>query len=616
MLEQFKIGGLIANLALFLTFAPLNQLRALDSISGITSFIGIGSGGDDDDDNDKKDQPRSVKEAEEASKSDLGERKYYYKENAPGGIYKEKGADIHGTNAKMQTLVSVITLIAIGFSAIIMGIRCNKSLFKTPSALIFVITSIIFFGAEIYYFLKYQKASNRSMEIDRSGAYQEQYDAMKKAESVTKKAAKLAKQKAWVQTGVAVGFGLAAGVALIETFLKKEPFTCFDSTSMITPSFLLDLIIEKAYASEESFLTGKTGEILKLIGLGGGIGVGAVLALVKKGKIIKPVVDFAMKNAITRGLLFAVAGGLAGTTSFLTHRQAKLLEERAKGYNRLASAIDGMKKGGYEVIDQELVPLTPADLSAQKIVEENQEKGIFFTGGGNTPIIVDKTCSCQKEKNCKKDTAPTFTTQGFGVPNSFAGANAMMPLMGNSLFSGNLTGAGYYGSALGRYYAGRIKKDTKKLEQLKNQELQKQGQTPIPFEKIQNQLEKKMKKQVQQAIAKGLLPLNQVPAQGPEILLDPKIPKDPLAQIIKNEPAPTPPKEIKQNDPAISFNFGEEEEKHLAEDMVENTESSVSDSAYEYSTNDINPQDSSLFQLLSNRYLKTAYPRFFQERPQ
>lgn len=237
----------------------------------------------------------------------------------------------------------------------------------------------------------------------------------------------------------------------------------------------------------------------------------------------------------------------------------------------------------------------------------NQMNGVCFTGLGNS-MNIDENCNCQASNSCSK-VKTTKVPPGM-FPSSVNSSMGSLKDTANQLANGNYSGAMMSGAQLGKN-AVRLLNTRDKMQKKVNELLASKGQKPINFNK---QSENFLRGFYKEAIDSGLVdahieaqnlnagfnPLNTSNAKDSYLMLSPTDRNNPAVQ-----------KELKK----AGFSLGDD-----GFDMFSATPDPQEDvlpglEEYDVAVDDIRKDSGkSIFDVISTRYFRSAYPALLKER--
>ncbi|PIP89586.1 MAG: hypothetical protein COV38_11100 [Bdellovibrionales bacterium CG11_big_fil_rev_8_21_14_0_20_38_13] len=411
----------------------------------------------------------------------------------------------------------------------------------------------------------------------------------------------------------------------IENYISQKKSTT-NAAENLDLSFLPNLI--------DSFLSsahaGDSGPAAKgLLGFGiAGAALGAALAYYTTTYF-----SFLDKLGVgwIRGIFFTVLAGFGLAAYMELNNAAKKLNQNAdiykSLYERLLAAMnsssrfanmDGINNGvrdrirGYQGVRDEM---------------NNPPNGALCLVGNLGEQTVDANCSCRQNNTCSKVDFSAVDFGGQGLPGFFGQTTSGLQTGANSLFSGNLSGANGAFAGMGNNAANLRKlNDRIKGKAISQLDSLNKGKSKTNLEKVEKDLNSALEKVAPQIIKSaqqkngsnlaslgiGTSGLSSGFGGKPEDLK----PKDVLASI--NQAAAPAPSSGGAADPLAGFKF--DFPKDGASDNLDATGAdgalSQGDALGEFENNesDINDRKSeSIFKIITFRYFKSAYPRFFDE---
>ncbi len=355
----------------------------------------------------------------------------------------------------------------------------------------------------------------------------------------------------------------------------------------------------------------------KLAAIGVGLAIGIVVAIVMK---VQTVMTWTAWNGWIRAGFYAAEIVFVGVIASFSKKTADQLQKRADAYKNLYEELTKQWANSPGKSPGANAPIPPQQITSNASEQAYQEmNGSCFTdgpGGGASP---DPSCGCKASKTCKKTNIPSMKFPDFKTPAVLASSARLASDMGDKMYSGDMRGATVSGAALGRN-AVALKNTNDKLMALANSKLAEFGKPPIDFAKNQAQMTNNLKgamKSAWDSLSPGQRNemVNAVMGRG---------------SLEKKEEAPTEVAAVspgtKGGGPSVApgkkkgiFDFigGDEEKKGLAggKGAKEEGEAKGLD-AYEDSSKQITEgADKNLFKLIEIRYMKTAYPIFFEANP-
>lgn len=368
----------------------------------------------------------------------------------------------------------------------------------------------------------------------------------------------------------------------------------------------------------------------KLAATGLGVAGGLAVANMSSGPL-SGLFQKIVQNKYARPLGFSTFALTAFGASKESSDSAKLLEQRAQEYDRLADSLRkrvdqgiNTETGNGETIDQTVQGF---DSSNGGTIGNNE---ICFTGGAASGLTADKNCTCASTNTCAGPQMPKTS----GLP-SFSGTSLLadningLKAASTDLFAGRLKGATTNGQALTNG-AAKITKLRDALRKKINEDRLKAGANAIDFEGGEKKMASTIERQVENAF-NNLSPREQSALArlgsgfgtgDADANKDDK--KDDLADkgsergkvvaaaINPNAGAAN----NKSADGAVwDFNFEEDAAKGAAEQAAIAAALAENEDENYQIEGDINDdRNKDIFNIITRRYLKSAYPVIFDER--
>lgn len=352
-------------------------------------------------------------------------------------------------------------------------------------------------------------------------------------------------------------------------------------------------------------------------------------------KILPKWVETVSKSGYTRAAVFGAHSMVAMVASAQISDAQKKLEQRANQYQQLVQQLKQMGEGTATTGQGTEIKLGTSEVNEFKSPETDlafQDMGetSCFVQNSKNETLADSTCSCKKTNSCKQAEIPKVEFKGFSLPGSMNKTLAGLKQAGNSLYSGKYLEASAGAGSVVNNAAGVGKMEDALLKKI-NERLAKEGKKTTDFNKAKNNYAKRFNSAVGQSLnsmkPSDALVIRQMSngTSGTEKLEEGVIAKkDENGKIVI-----TPAKEAVANsgsksdgsstqDPFNGLNF--EEANGVASTAGQNAAgaAATNDEGYEYGDQDgeqiSDKPGVSLFSLISNRYLKTAFPRIFSEQ--
>ncbi len=408
----------------------------------------------------------------------------------------------------------------------------------------------------------------------------------------------------------------AEGLALVQEFIKNN--TNQDQASSLEfKSFFEEVLngfLSKAIAQDSPAAKGGP-----LSGMGiTAAALGAVLTWYTSNKFM-----FLNKLGVgwIRGIYFGVLAGFAWlAVNELSKGEDKLRSNAAiyKGlHERLRAAMDSKQRlagmGGVKgAVRDRLGEMN------------NPASGAICLVGKLGEQRVDENCACRQTNSCSSVDLSAVDFGGLGLPGFFGQTTGGLQAGANSLFSGNLAGADSAFGSMGSNAANLRKlKDRVKAKAIADVNAVNKNKKPIDLKTIEDQILKDIQKEgpsiLKAAQAKngstlaslgiGTTGISSGLAEDPK-----KLTPETLLESISSKAAPAAAGKAK----GMDFNF-EFPEESSAIAPTGDMALSQGDALNEFESNesDISARpDENIFNIITVRYFKSAYPRIFNEQEQ
>lgn len=377
-----------------------------------------------------------------------------------------------------------------------------------------------------------------------------------------------------------------------------------------------DLIISKANAKESETISKGP---LSAVGIGSAV-LGTVMALkVTTWTPVKTLFSTPYASSGARIGIFGLFAGMGFAAKSEVTKAAERLEDNARVYDNLRDQLlrSLASQGRFAGMGGAQGQVRNRVAAYQGVRDEamNPPNGSLCLVGPPAERRVDQKCACAKNNTCAKAGFSSVGFEGQGLPGFFSESVDGLANGTNSLFAGNLSGAS---SAF-----GGVSQNAAKIRKLKDQTTAKAnkilkdkkiGNTVEDFEK---EFEKKFMQEAPRLLAslpsdqQGLVTGLGFGSTGTGLALDDLKKKDPK-EILANVQAA-----IGKNPAAggggFKFDFAEEANPNTGgEDMNLSQSDALSD--FESNESDISDRpNENIFNIITVRYFKSAYPRFFNE---
>jgi len=413
--------------------------------------------------------------------------------------------------------------------------------------------------------------------------------------------------------------------------IKNKDLLSFEKQKNISKlshilSEILDTMVPSAHAQEETSDTDDS-QNTKAMASGISFGLtGATLAIIFAAvPKIKGALMGAYSNPFVRGAIFAAFAGFAGGATALIKEGAGKLEKQANQYFNLVTQLQQansqitLKTGINQQAQAPIIKPMSSNAAAVALT------GQCFTGGRGK-IRTDSSCSCKSSKSCKTSGMPTIKFEGFKTPNTLKNLVNTNGQMTDQFYKGNVQGANMMAEANNNKNAARLKKLNKSIQGSVNSLLKKAGKKPYDFDKeISNQ-----KTALASTFRDGYSSLsgdmkNKIFSfDKDKKIMDRKEPVSTRGSgasgAVKSSSSSGSKVKSKSENKGGDFKFDfdlddeeEEKEKGMGHKDEGTSEENELDQ-YETTQDDVSQRsETNIFKIIETRYLKTAYPIFFEE---
>ncbi len=496
--------------------------------------------------------------------------------------------------------------------------------------------SLLYVGAEIINWGKYEEASDLAMTIYDNNDKDTQVESFTTAENITRKAADAAYNKAKYAKWAGYGYMTASVLALVESFefwkmggrcnganpKKKAIPPKTDSTNNIIFNKhipFLDLIISPFIIKTALSSLGDNNS--EKIALGVGL-VGAGVLYLFRGQVSKFLFkkDAVMQNGLIRSALFGATAALAINASSRIEKAADKLDERANEYLHLKNQLSRALNSNRSAINtnKSLQSIT-SPIIIPKNTTGTESKSVNCFTGETGSLIPDPNCDCEITNTCKTSELSSIKLGEIKIPTLITDTIGTLENTSNKLYQGDIAGATTAASELTNKSAANIKKLKKSIEKQINNRLKNEKKPPFEFEKHSDLFKKDLSRIAKSAL-NGLSPANRntlLSNLGIKSLS--KIPPTNVINKLltknKNSKGKDNMNRNDQNDSNSNLNFEflgppNNEEKLNKSDVL-----AADKVKYNYNERGgiKNDPNASLFKTITLRYLKSAYSYFFNE---
>lgn len=383
-------------------------------------------------------------------------------------------------------------------------------------------------------------------------------------------------------------------------------------------------VVENKKTGEQKIVVNSVGSKLLAAGLGAAAGMVALQA----GTLGKTAEAW-VKMAGARAAGFGVFAGTAFGAAKESEDAANKLEERAQEYDRLANSLRnqvtqdvGVDTGKSQFIDQ----------SVQTV--DNDTGGIANNAvclAGGTGLKLDASCSCSKTNSCAQPDLPdTSALPAFSGTPLLADSIKSLKATSGDMFAGRLKAATTNGQSLTNG-AAKITRLRDAMEKKINADRLKAKADPVDFDRNEMKFKNGYANQLEKAF-NNLSPREQAALSGisggyfPQTDKDKEEKEEDLAKgdsavdigkkaIVDVNPNPGQNKDKTADGGTWDFNFEEDPKDAAAEQAAIDAALRAEEDQNYVVDGDINDdRNKNLFNIITRRYLKSAYPVIFEEK--
>lgn len=433
-------------------------------------------------------------------------------------------------------------------------------------------------------------------------------------------------------------------LSIVEYLENYQDFNYSAQRNSLIEKIMSKVLIKSAHAAEEVgtdrdakvVKDGKTGEQKIVVNSVGAklaaTGLGAIGGMIVMKQLVAN--ELTMPKMLKTGIARTVAFGAFSVTALGAAKEsddaANKLEERAQEYDRLANTLrnqisQDIENGssGSQFIDQS-VQTVEQDQGA--LIGNNEVCG---TGKGLAPNFTTD-CSCSKTNSCFQPPLPdTSALPAFSGSPILADSIKSLKATSGDVFAGRLKSANTNAQKL-TSGAARITKLRDALQKKINEDRLKKGGNEIDFEKAQNAFNNQFERSLASAFNK-LTPKEQATLNnltggyiGNTDEDKKKGEKDDLAEDSSVDVGakavadvnPNPGTAKKTADGGVwDFNFEDDAKAANAEQAAIDAALKANEDENYVVDGDINDdRNKNLFNIITKRYLKSAYPVIFEEK--
>lgn len=418
-------------------------------------------------------------------------------------------------------------------------------------------------------------------------------------------------------------YDLESFIAYNQTYSEPQEPQNLDQETMFQNALkaAVSIFLGNAYAKESE--DANKGGILSALGISGLV-IGIVAAFMLRKQVTFQAV---LSVGWVRALLF---GGLGLFASFAA-KELEKAKDCANGsadvYKNLADQLERAL-----MMEARMAGMIKPSIGIRNQIQNARAERDNLNGLGAGAVCMignlgeyrlDPKCECRKTNTCSTAKFDTTELSNLGLPSSFGSSLGAFGNGANSLFSGNLAGADSSFGTLGQNAANIERLRKKSMENAiaslkKDKKFEKQK---FNIEKADEALGKMLKDDLNKSVndilsssgsgAGTLAASSAVPSLDSAVAKDPKDLKQLVASIQGNAKAPAKDSGAGQ----FKFDFGDEaaSDQNIANPL--NQGDALSD--FESNESDISDRpNESIFKIITVRYFKSAYPRFFTEEAQ
>lgn len=411
--------------------------------------------------------------------------------------------------------------------------------------------------------------------------------------------------------------------SIAESFLIPSAHAGPSKFASIIKEILIQNAAAAASPSDEAEVSTQTGDKgwsdkemgskLAAIGVGAAVGVIVPIALA----VTKAMQALMEINGWTRAAIYGVVVVFLGVLASFSKKTADQLQDRADAYKALYDKIATIMQNPAARPQGTPAPIPGSNILASAKGEAMQElNGQCFTDGPNGGASADPSCGCKASKTCKSTKMKPMTFSGFKTPDALASTSRMAETMANQVYGGNMTGAMVSAQGIGRN-AVAVKKMNENLMALANSKLAQYGKPTMDFGKMTNGYKNQAMKTMSQGMA-SLSSADRNAAIGAILgagsgKKEEKESAGPVASTGSGKSGTVAGGKKK----SIFDLIGSEDEKDKEAKGAAKKEEGEGKGleAYEDSTKQIQDDGkASIFKIIEMRYMKSAYPVFFEKK--
>lgn len=385
-------------------------------------------------------------------------------------------------------------------------------------------------------------------------------------------------------------------------------------------------VIEDKDSGEKTIAVNKVSYKVGALGLGGA----SFLAIKGLAPTLGTTFQNIAANPWYRSIGFGAFSGVAYGAATESEGAADSLEQRAKEYDRLADSLRNQTTQDLEV---KTGAQTETTLGTTTDIDNGPNtKGqttTCFTGGSGQ-LNADENCSCSSNNSCKKPEVPNLQAlPEFGGQSLLADTMGNLRAAGSQLYSGRL-GEGSAAANKVANAAARITRLRDNLRDKINKDRLTKGKKPIDFEKAENGFRNKLENDVERAF-NNLSPAEQGTLANlaggfgtnnksdnsekeKEEESTSKGGKTAIAATDVNPNAGSVGSDKNADGGTWDFNFDPEAEASAEQAALAEAIAAEEDENYVVKGDINDDRNKDIFNIITRRYLKSAYPVIFEEK--
>ncbi len=508
-------------------------------------------------------------------------------------------------------IFTAIQMIVIGLLAPIILKSCPGK----ASTWVYGTAALFYVGSELITMGKFKKGSEEEMAIYQDEDTDKQIESLEKAAGDTEEAASAAHRKALFSKTAATMYLIAGIVALLENLnLTTSLFQqkCAGKTSSLSSpsvtekiiSQIIGLFIPESRAVDPGVISG----------IVGGVASAILVVTVAKTYMEKTIMVTFKESGIYRAYIYSLFSAIGFVASSNIKSAAEELDKRAKQYRNLSQSLKLYARGGVKVggrpqfINQQAV--SRSIKNSNNTASSNQSSCITGAPG---QLRRDPNCLCKRANNCKSPKVPKIDFKNFGAAGIINNPLGLFKSSATSLFGGDLKGAQTSAAGVSKS-AGQLNRFRQRIIKKINQDRKSHSKGPIDFEKEEGRVAKAFSSVIQ----KGLGSLS--PKQARELAnISPTLPPEKkdkrltLKSLNKVGPSLKSIKAERTSRGNFGFLLDDDNEEDLQE-MIDPNDIASGMQENQFIDSDIrNRPDQSIFRVITTRYMKSAYPHFFEE---